>query len=225
MRKEMYIFRALEGESYSGFGQRMFSLCEKLSEGSPASEVKMTITLERPPRLSVIPFRKDKVAVISLGNIPEGNCDGVLNEDKFTGRYLVEEAVPVEYEKTWKDGDPTPGVCLLTLFHRKPSIDPGTFLDRWHNGHTPLSLRLHPLWNYNRNVVTAALDENSPDYDGIVEEHFRTRKELLNPFIFFGPPIKTPYHMLLVLKDSRSFIDMKRIETYLAAEYHFRSAN
>ena len=28
-----------------------------------------------------------------------------------------------------------------------------TFMKRWHEGHTPLSLELHPLWNYNRNVV------------------------------------------------------------------------
>jgi hypothetical protein len=135
----------------------------------------------------------------------------------------VEEAIPVTYEKTWGDGVPTPGECLLTLFHRKPDLDQDTFIRRWHGGHTPLSLRLHPLWNYNRNVVVKALNENSTWYGGIVEEQFRTAAELLNPFIFFGPALKVPYHMYLVYRDTISFIDMKRIETYLATEIHIRS--
>ncbi len=90
-------------------------------------------------------------------------------------------------------------------------------------GHTPLSLRLHPLWNYNRNVVNSTLTGNSKWYDGIVEEQFKKPSDLLNPLIFFGPPLKVPLHMYQVLKDTRSFIDMRKIETYLTTEFHFKS--
>jgi hypothetical protein len=90
-------------------------------------------------------------------------------------------------------------------------------------GHTPLSLRLHPLWNYNRNVVSNTLSGQSLWYDGIVEEQFKKPSDLLNPFIFFGPPLKVPLHMYQVWMDTRSFIDMKKIETYLTVEIHFKS--
>ena len=57
-------------------------------------------------------------------------------------------------------------------------------------------------------------------YDGIVEEHCRSRKELMNPFIFFGKPLKAPINMIKVYFDVKTFIDYKSIETYLVAEYH-----
>jgi len=171
----------------------------------------------------VIPFKREKIAVISVTRKSNSPMDLITQTEGYKGGYVVEEAIPVAYNKSWKDGDPTPGVCLLTLFHKKPGLDQPTFIRRWHNGHTPLSLRLHPLWNYNRNVVNGVLSEDSKWYDGIVEEQFKKPSDLLNPFIFFGPPLKVPLHMYQVWMDTRSFIDMKKIETYLTVEIHFLS--
>ena len=136
---------------------------------------------------------------------------------------LAPSTLKASMTTTWEDGGPTPGVCLLTLFHRKPDLDYGVFVKRWHEGHTPLSLKLHPLWNYIRNVVKGTITEQAPWYDGIVEEQFQEDSHLLNPLVFFGPPLKVPRHMWQVLADTKSFIDMKRIETYLATEIHFLS--
>ena len=146
-----------------------------------------------------------------------------MKSEGFAGAFTVEEALPVSYEKTWADCEHTPGVCLLTLFHRKPGIGYDTFIHRWHNGHTPLSLRLHPLWNYNRNVVLQKISEHPEWFDGIVEEQTCTRSELLNPFKFFGNPLEIVGNMIAVYTDIKSFLDYKRIETYLAMEYHIVS--
>ena len=222
MLKEIYIFKGGKEKGYDSFSRNILELGRQvLSETSPLS-LKVTLTTRRPPALSVIPFRREKAAVFSMSgrSKPFPATPGGL---VLTGSYAVEEAIPVAYEKTWNDGEPTPGICLLTLFHQKPGIDRDTFMQRWFKGHTPLSLRLHPLWNYNRNVVLETLTDGSQWYDGIVEEQFRTRKELLDPFRFFGPPLKVPRHMMEVWKDTRSFIDMKRIETYLATENILKS--
>jgi hypothetical protein len=72
-------------------------------------------------------------------------------------------------------------------------------------------------------VVTDTLKGDSKWYDGIVEEQFKKPSDLLNPLIFFGPPLKVPLHMYQVLMDTRSFIDMKLIETYMTVEIHFKS--
>ena len=49
------------------------------------------------------------------------------------------------------------GANMRAVFSKKKNIDYATFLHRWHNGHTPLSLKIHPLWNYVRNEVKEIL--------------------------------------------------------------------
>jgi hypothetical protein len=223
VKKEIYIVKGLASEGYPDFRERVFSMAEKIRGQSEPETLRLTLTLGPPPVISVIPFRKEKVAALSVTG-GSARAVSLLSPSKgFIGRYLVEEAVPVAYQKTWEDGAPTPGICMLTLFNRKPGIDRNTFLERWHQGHTPLSLRIHPLWNYNRNVVLEPPEEDDVSYEGIVEEQFRERSQLLNPFRFFGPPMQVPRHMMQVLRDSRSFIDLKRIEVYLTTEYHLKS--
>jgi hypothetical protein len=223
MAKEVYIVKGLPDEDYKHFKTRMFSLASKIDTLLKPETLKLNLTLEPPPKMAVIPFSRKKMAAFSVTGNLTGKVELLTTTRGYTGTYRVEEAVPVSYDRTWKDGTPTPGICMLTLFRRKPGLDRETFIRRWHQGHTPLSLRLHPLWNYNRNVVTGSSGDSAPPYEGIVEEQFRLRSELLNPLRFFGPPLKTPVHMLQVLKDSRSFIDMKSIEIYLTTEYHLKS--
>jgi hypothetical protein len=222
MQKDIFIIKGKSGEEYVDFSERMFSLADRVLSQSFPETLKLTLTLNSPGRLSVIPFRRSKAAVFSVTGNGFSLPAFIPETEGYTGHYMVEEAVPVAYAKDWPDGDPTPGVCLLTLFHKKPGLDHETFLQRWHNSHTPLSLKLHPLWNYNRNAVTGT-GRSSVPYDGIVEEQFRTAADLLNPIRFFGPPVKVPLHMLMVYRDTVSFLDMKRIEPYLAVEYHLKS--
>ncbi len=223
MPKEIYILNALPEEDYPGFRNRILKLSNDLLDRYQPDTLRINLTLKAPPGISIIPFKRKKIALLSLTRSSAEPMDLLSSADGFRGGYVVEEAIPVAYEKTWKDGEATPGECLLSLFHSKPGLARDTFIKRWHEGHTPLSLKLHPLWNYNRNVVSGTLGSNSVSYDGIVEEQFRKASDLLNPFVFFGPPLKVALHMYQVLVDTRSFIDMKRIETYLSTEIHLKS--
>jgi hypothetical protein len=225
MRKEIYILNGKPSEDYSSFQKRIINLSVCVLDQYDPETLKVSLTVKPPPGISVIPFKRKKIAVLSVNRITLEKMDLVINSEGFRGGYVVEEVIPVAYQKTWADGVPTPGECLLTLFHRKPGLDQDTFLKRWHDGHTPLSLKLHPLWNYNRNVVSGSLTNDSFWYDGIVEEQFQRASDLLNPLIFFGPPRMVPLHMYQVLTDTLSCIDMKRIETYLATEIHLKSGN
>lgn len=134
------------------------------------------------------------------------------------GIYSVEQALPVSYTRSWPAKSRTPGACLLTLFRKKNDLSNEDFLNKWHNGHTPLSLEIHPLWHYSRNVV---LQSTGTHYDGIVEEHCRTKNEMLNPFRFFGGPVKMLPNMIRVYMDVRGFLDYRSIEPYLVSEYYF----
>lgn len=224
MQKEIYIIRGHPSEDYKSFKDRMFSLCEAVIKNDKPEKLKVCLTEKRPPRISIIPFKGNKIAVLSVYRDKGPVLKTLTEAAGYAGSYAVEEAIPVSYTKSWDDGEASPGACLLTLFHKKPGIDQDTFIKRWHEGHTPLSLKLHPLWNYNRNVVEEVLSDNSSWYDGIVEEQVEKTSDLLNPCVFFGPPMKVPIHMYQVFMDTRSFIDMKRIETYLASEFHLKSS-
>ncbi len=223
MSKQIYLVRGTPGESYASFGERIFKALNELTTKDEVTGLSYTLTEERPPAISIIPFSKKKMASISVRTKSENPMGSILKMDGFEGAYSTTEALPVAYEKTWADGEKTPGVCLLTLFRQKKNIDHETFLDRWHNSHTPMSLKYHPLWHYNRNVVDSNLSDHSAVWHGIVEEHMRTRSELLNPFKFFGNPLVIIPRMINVYRDTNSFLDYKTIETYLVAEYHLKS--
>jgi hypothetical protein len=223
MRKEIYLVRGNKKEDYRAFTHRMINTAHETSKLFNPETLKVSLTTQSPPLISVIPFKKSKMAVFSLYREDHTPVSTLHSADGFFGAFRVDEVLPVAYEKTWPDGEPTPGACLLTLFNRKPGIAYDDFLDRWHNGHTPLSLKIHPLWNYNRNVVLQKLCDESGWYDGIVEENTRTRKDLLNPFKFFGNGLVIASNMMSVYKDVRSFLDYQTIETYLVTEFHIKS--
>ena len=234
--KQIYLLRGDEHISYEQFYSLITEKAERVSGAQGVRGVKCTITAEPPPRCSVIPFRKEKIAAVSVwidsataegGPLEAFEAPELLEVDGRIRGFEVTEAVPVSYEKDWEDKKMTPGVGLLTLFKRREGLSREEFLRRWHESHTPLSLKFHPLWNYNRNVVEREIgtnrtagrntaDENT--IEGIVEEHFRERKDLLNVFRFFGPPWITLWRMMRVLFDSRSFIDYPTMEPYLITE-------
>jgi len=223
MRKEIYLIKGTKEESYTEFTTRVLSIATRISQENEVRKVKLVCTEQAPPKLSVIPFKKEKIAAVSVFRKTSGKNEQLVNALRLSGGYSVEEAIPVAYEKNWQDGEKSPGVCLLTLFQKKKRITHETFLHRWHNSHTPLSLKIHPLWNYNRNVVTEKLHDSCFDWHGIVEEHFRTSSDLLNPVKFFGHPLIMGYNMLRVYFDTNSFLDYKTIEPYLATEIHIKS--
>ncbi len=229
MSKVQLLLRAEHSVPSREFGDRvMQGVIPRVLELNP-QRLKVTVTDLDPPRFSVIPFSRRRIALLSVW--PGSHADnaatcaeGVVTDHGYDlWCYVVDESIPLAYERDWPDGQATPGVSLLTVFNRKPGLSDEVFLDRWHNGHTPLSLRLHPLWNYIRNVVLQAATEGTPHRDAIVEEHFRRREDLLNPAIFFGSPATMLFNMLRVGLDVRRFIHLSTIETYLAREYHIRS--
>ena len=223
MRKEIYLIQGSGNEDYKAFTTRIAGLVEYIEETFKPSRLKYTITAKAPPTLSIIPFSKKKLAAVSIEHESNEPVYGLMDADGFYGAYRVTEALPVSYQQEWPDGEPTPGACLLTLFSQKKNIDYPTFIDRWHNSHTPLSLRYHPLWNYNRNVVEERLNDTSKTFNGIVEEQVRQTSDLLNPFKFFGNPLVILPRMIHVYLDTKSFIDYSSMETYLVSEYIIKS--
>lgn len=187
--------------------------------------LKVSLTAAPPPRLSLIPFRRGNVALISLAGVgapPAELRRAVAFPGWRVSGYRAWASTPVKLDRRWPAGDATPGVGLLTLFRKRRGMADAAFLEAWHEGHTPLSLRIHPLSGYVRNVVSSAIDGDGAPYDGIVEEHFRSPADLLDPRRFFGGLPQLLPNMVRVARDIRRFIDLATIETYLTTEIVLR---
>ena len=221
----MYVLRG-NGESHAAWATRMRQdLGQRLLALGP-SKLQLTVTEGPPPKLSLFPFNDQPIAIFNVyggSDDPSHFTDALRDAATSVSGYAVEEAYPVNYEKAWSDGEPTPSPILLTMLHKKAGVATEEFIQRWHDGHTPLSLQIHPLWYYQRNVIREPLIEGSEPSDGIVLEACRTRGDLLNPTRFFGGGFRMVPNMLRVAKDINGFLDMKKTETFYATEYHLRS--
>ena len=226
MVKLQYLLRAPATERVEAFGDRALAVGARLLARGPA-RLKLTFTAEEPPRLTILPFRRDRIALVSLWDegAPEeaaGRWNARMAGEGAAAGYRVHESVPRAYRRDWPDGRDTPGATMLTLLHRRTGLTDAEFLRRWHEGHSPMALEIHPLWNYVRNVVAAPVLPGSAPLGGIVEEHTRTRGELLDPVQFFGGWLRMVPNMLRVFADVRGFLDLAALENYLVAERWFR---
>jgi len=162
-----------------------------------------------------------QVAALVSARFPDENAarqasEALRPESGAVAGYVVGEAVPLDYDRrSWPDGAATPGIKQVTLLRRKPGLAYDDFLRSWHDVHTPLALRTHPLWAYNRNVVERPLGSGMPDYDGIVELMFRSVEDLTEPARFFG----SQEGMRAILHDVRGWLDLERIEYYPMQEF------
>jgi len=140
------------------------------------------------------------------------------------GGYLVTESVPRDFDRRdWPDGAPSPGLVMVSIFPQPARLSREEFIARWHGSHTPLALEVHPLWRYVRNVVARRLDEDAPDYAGIVEEHVRSAADLDDPIRFYGGAERAERNMARILEDARSFLDLEHVMSVVTRQYLFSS--
>ncbi|MFH2010386.1 MAG: EthD domain-containing protein [bacterium] len=217
--KLQLLIRADPGEGRGELADRVRrELVPRLMAERPVGLV-LHLTEEPPPRFSVIHYTRSPLALLSIryrgGWAPERwvECAGGA-----AAGYRVEESTPLGWTRRWPLGERTPGVGLLTLFRKNPRLSREEFLRQWHGKHTPLSLEVHPLRHYERNVVLSPVVTGSPRLDGIVTEHFRRREELVSPRQLFGGLWWMLPNMLRVGLHVHHFLELKTLECYFVSE-------
>ena len=157
-----------------------------------------------------------------------GPFDAVLGDaaDRMSC-YLVTESVPLAYQdRTWLDGERSPGVKQITMFDRRAGIDDTQFFARWHGSHTPLTFDVHPVCLYVRHAVARPLTDGAPRWRGIVEEGLRTVEDLTDPMRYFsagGSREALERNVKRVMDDVGTFLDLGSVESYPTAEYILRT--
>ena len=227
MNKYLYLLRDPATRDFDAFRQRVVQNEVPMLEMANPAGLKISLTTESPPKLTVLPLRQGGAALISVWHerdpTPNAWLRGQTPSGMAVSGYRVEDSTPRGYERDWPDGDESPGVVVLTLLKRNAALDQETFLQEWHGRHTPKALRIHPLWNYIRNVTREPVIDGSPAFEGVVEEHFRSRADALNPVRFFGGPLKFLPNMLEIFLHVRHFMDLKVSENYFLREIWLRT--
>lgn len=225
--KLQYLVRGEAAEPPERFAARIRDgLVPRLLGAGPAA-LTVTMTDREPPRFSPVPYGRDRLALVSLhdrGAAGEavGRWNGIMaGEAGIAAGYRVSESRPRDRRRHWPAGTASPGLGMITLFRGRPGLSRESFIQRWHEGHSPLALRVHPLCHYVRNVVDELILPASPTLDGIVEEFCATDRELLHLRRFFGGTLRMLPNMIAIGLDIRKWMDLGSIENYLAREYRF----
>lgn len=227
MLKCVYLIRSPESLERDTFKSRILNdVVPQLLQLNP-EKLKVGITGFPLPRFTILPLKSTGLALVSVwGDFVDASGEWRREIASMGGSlagYQVTESTPVAYDKTWDDGDASPGAVLLTLMKKNAKLSDEQFMSEWFGHHTPMAIRIHPLWNYIRNVVESTIIDNSPPFDGIVEEHFRSLRDITNPARFFGGIFKMLPNMLKVGLHSNKFLDLSATENYLLTEFHIRS--
>ena len=97
--------------------------------------------------------------------------------------YAVDEHVRFDYERTWPDGNASPGPRRISFVRRAEGISRAEMAQHWGDVHSKLVPVHHPgVWRYVQNVVISPVTPNAPDVDGIAELHFRNVDDLHTRF-------------------------------------------
>lgn len=131
--------------------------------------------------------------------------------------YLVSESVPQPYGDvmTWAEGEPSPGLSIVTLLDKPEGADEKVFFRYWHELHRVTTAECHPFASYVRNEVVRALTDGAPRYRGIVTEASPDVQDFLDPHRFYvsgGDKDRLKANQRRVVEETSHFIDFATIQ-------------
>jgi hypothetical protein len=219
--KTLLVLRARNAEPSSRFDDDVTTRVRELLAGAHAlEELVLHTTCAPPPRLALVPFRREALAMLGVRGSPESiaTTAAALRPLGTIERHLVTQSTPRARQRAWALGEQTPGVCLITSFRKKRGLDHAAFVREWHEHHTPLALETHPLAGYVRNAVHETHGAPAPAWDGIVLESFASPDDLLHPLRFFGGGVSALRGMWRVATHVPRFLDLGTLENHLVRE-------
>jgi len=164
-------------------------------------------------------------ALIALGLTRAHDIDDVPARDvlhavaRRVEIWRVDPHRVITAERAGPDGEPAPGVKMVSFMRRAEAFSHEQFVRHWTENHGPLARRHHiGLWNYTQNVVRRALTPGGDAIDGVAELHFRTRDDFEHKFF------DSDEGRSVILADVKRFMMPPSNETALMRELPLRTA-
>lgn len=133
--------------------------------------------------------------------------------------YRVEERRLKTYPRVWADGEPSPGLFLVSAVRRASSCtDARAFDAHWRDRHARLALEHHVgMWDYRQSVVHKRLSLDCPPFDGIARLGFPTVHD------FETGLFDSREGRRALGEDTARFVDIERTENALLRETVLKS--
>lgn len=157
---------------------------------------------------------------------PHEEAIGAANAQSYG--WIVAESVARGYgeQRSWPDGERSPGLSITTFFDKKDGVDDDTFYRIWHGEHTPLSFVIHPFWLYVRNQTLRAVTPGAPRVRGIVYEAVPHDEDMLDFTRFFGcasEPEKLMDQIAIVNNHMDTFGNRRDLQCVAMREWIFKT--
>ena len=157
-------------------------------------------------RLSAVGDAALPAALPGLAEAAAAQVDGL-------DAWRVDEHVRLPYARDWPDGEPSPGLAMVSFMHEAPGIAREDCVAHWTERHTPLALRVHVgLWRYVQNVVVETLTPGGGGVFGVAELHFRSEDD------FRERMFDSPGGRVEIFEDIPNFMSLEASTSILARE-------
>lgn len=227
MEKLVYLLWRDAGEAPGAFAERLVDEAGPALVARGAHDVVLHVPASDTDLGRTVPIRDDRDAFAGSASFWLPCVDDAPRYEEALARaamrragYLVTESVPRDFDRRdWAEGARSPGLVMISVFPQPERLSRAEFIARWHGSHTPLSLEIHPLWRYVRNVVARGVTPGAPELAGIVEEHVREAADLTDPARFYGGADHAARNMRRILDDAKSFLDLERVMSVVTSQY------
>lgn len=139
------------------------------------------------------------------------------DSDSVFAAFQIDDVIIKERNPSWPLGTCSPMMKCLFAVNRNATLSREQFVDYWRKNHAPLALKHHTGMSYYvQNLITKALTENSPKWDGISELCYWNN----DAFVYghFG----TPNARSAIPEDTSKFVARELAKTLLLSEYILR---
>jgi hypothetical protein len=227
VEKLVYLLWRERGDSAGAFAKRLLERAGRELAARGAREVVLHVADADADLAQTVPVRDERdlfaaTASFWLANVDDAPrfAEALASASARLAGYLVTESVPRDFDaRPAKMGVRSPGLVMISAFPQPPWLERDEFIARWHGSHTPLALEVHPLWRYVRNVVARALTPGAPELAGIVEEHVREERDLVDPARFYGGAEHAAANMQRILDDAKRFLELERVASVVTSQY------
>lgn len=201
---------------------------ELLALGLPGVAVNVRDDAVRHSLMTLTTLDPPVVAVVTLwarqyyGESTRAALSLLDDEGDLVAAYLVTESVPLPPPDAV--GARTDGLANVALLRRPESLDPQTWLERWHVDHTPVAIATQSTFGYTQNTVVRALTPNAPDLSAIVEENFPIEATTdLHAFFGASDDAELSDRMNRMVASTSAFGANERVDTVPTSRYVLRS--
>jgi hypothetical protein len=83
MEKTIYLVKGTKSESHEQFKNRIFEALKICTKSENPEAAKVVLTVSAPPAISIIPFKKEKIASISIYHKNKILSETIMNTEGF----------------------------------------------------------------------------------------------------------------------------------------------